>query len=345
MLECLEITYANKGILSNKDIKFINKLSPKILRTDGIILTVQNINAIALLNYTNIDVELGYQSYTNSYLWFINTPVQLFDTNSSQRLIIEWQSIKFFIKKNLIKNVKLFKSNNANFLFIPLDIIYRILYSGFKKVFNVDNINKQFVDLGDKHQFNTDGFIVPMRYSDRVFVNLADYGLNFLNQIKDIRKIFNEKHIELTIAYLWNLLQINRLLTDNLSCINFRYIDNDSTEMSEYLRWKITDNPNWINLKFWEISISCMLSPDEFQFWWKMLHSVKTRFNLNSIELKLKFLSECLTVLSLCSDCPELECIELKYWEADTENENEAVEQAEREFRHKFGFIPELHTV
>ena len=160
--------------------------------------------------------------------------------------------------------------------------------------------------------------------------------------IKDIYQLFTRKHIEITIRNLKRLLKINRILPNDFSRINFQYHNYNSTEMSEYSISEIMDNPDWINWKFIEIHQLNKLSPDEFQFWWMMLRSGKTRFNLTWIYLKFSLLSECLTVLSLCSDCTELQHVELHYWEADAENEDDAVEQAKREFIQKFGFIQTL---
>ena len=131
--------------------------------------------------------------------------------------------------------------------------------------------------------------------------------------IKDIYQLFTRKHIELTIGNLGRLLEINRLLPDDFSRINFQYHNYCSTEMSEYSISEIMDNPDWINWKFIQIYKSINLSSDEFKFLWKVLSSGKTRFNLTRITLKFSLLSECLTVLSLCSDCPELESVGLHY--------------------------------
>ena len=160
--------------------------------------------------------------------------------------------------------------------------------------------------------------------------------------IKDINQLFKVKHIEITIRNLNRLLEIYRLLPDDFSRINFQYLNNHSTEMSENSISEIMDNLDWINWKFIQIHKSTNLSSDEFQFLWKVLSSKRTRFNLTSISLRFSLLSECLTVLSLCSDCSELQHVKLHYFEADAENEDEAVEQAKREFRQKFGFIQVL---
>ena len=160
--------------------------------------------------------------------------------------------------------------------------------------------------------------------------------------IKDINQLFTRKRIEIRIENLNSLLEISKLLPDDFSRINFQYQSYYSTEMSEYSISEIMDNPDWINFKFIQICQLNKLSPDEFQFWWMMLRSGKTRFNLTWITLKFSLLSECVTVLSLCSGCPELQYVVLRYFESDAENEDEAVEQAKREFIQKFGFIQNL---
>ena len=160
--------------------------------------------------------------------------------------------------------------------------------------------------------------------------------------IKDINQLFKVKHIKLRIKNWDRLLKINKLFPDDFSRINFQYQSYYPTEISEYSISEIMDNSDWINLKFIQIYKSINLSSDEFQFWWMMLRSGKTRFNLTRITLKFSLLSECLTVLSLCSDCPELKSVKLQYWKADAENEDEAVEQAKREFKQKYGFIENL---
>ena len=160
--------------------------------------------------------------------------------------------------------------------------------------------------------------------------------------IKEINQLFKVKHIKLRIKNWDRLLEINKLFPDDFYQINFEYHNNCSTDMSEYSISEIMDNSDWINLKFIQIYKSTNLSSNEFQFWWKVLSSKRTRFNLTRIYLKFSLLSECLTVLSLCSGCPELQYVELHYFESDAENEDEAVEQAKREFIQKFGFIQNL---
>ena len=355
MIKNLHLKYIFKSKRSTEDIEFINQISPKMLTIERGVWTVENIKDLTFLNCANVDLIFYYMIKTNIYLLFINTPIQLFDSKSARISTFQWESIKIFLEKHGnkfeeedekygIKKVKLFKTNTGNFLFIPLDTISSLSCSKFREILSVDDINKQFADLRVQHQFKENGLIIPTGYSNRVFIDLKDDDLDYLNEYKDINTIFKENHIELTIKSLGRLLEIKKLLPDNFSRIHFKYNNPcDLTDIRKYSMSKIKNDRDWINLKFIDIYQISKLSPDEFQFWWNVLRSRRTRFNLTEINLRFRLLSECLTVLSLCSDCSELESIKLKYSEADVENEDEMVKQAKGEFRQKFGFIQKLN--
>ena len=353
MIESLTLDHVFEHNLSNKKIEFINKLNPKRLKIHKNVWTDGNIKALTLLNCANVDINFGDSTNEDIYLWFANTPIQHFDSNSDQMFIFEWESIKIFIErrfksefeKNGIEKVKLLKTNTDNFLFIPLNTIHRIDYLGFREILKIVNINKQFADLGVQHQLKENGLIIPMGYSNRIFIWLYDNNLCYLNQYKDIYKVFKEKQIELKINKLDRLLKINELFPDDFTRINFEYYNQDKLIIEEYSISEIMDDLDWSNLKFKEICQSNKLSPDEFKFWWMMLRSRRTRFNIISIDLKLSLLSECLNVLSLCLNCPELKSVNLRYEEEDIEYVDEVIENAQRQFRLKFGFIPELYIL
>ena len=342
MFENLQIDYCYLNNISDEETEFINKISPSILTFNSFKRSVENITAFTLLNCTNLDLKFSNITMLNFHLLLINTPIKMFDSNSDSRPTIERESIKFFIEKSKLEEIKLFNSITGTFLFIPFETIGRILFSGSREILSEVDINKQFDDLDAELQFYTNGFVVPMRYSNKIFVNFDDSDLYYLNQIKDINQIIKEKHIELTIENLGRWLEINRLWPDDIYKINFKYWYYSSAKIAEYLIPKIMANLDWNNLKFIQICQSSTLSPDEFRFWWKMLHFGKTRFYLASINLKFDLLSECLTVLSLCSGCPELKYVVLRYSEADAENEDKEVKHAKKEFRQKFGFIQKL---
>ena len=83
------------------------------------------------------------------------------------------------------------KTNSDNFLFIPLNTINRILYSGFREISSEQDINKQFADLDAEHQFKDNGFIIPAGYSRKIFIYYREGELDCMNRIKDIDWILN----------------------------------------------------------------------------------------------------------------------------------------------------------
>ena len=63
IIETLKISYFKQNNISNEDIEFINKISPKKLEIDGDIWTVENIKTLVLVNCTKICVW-----FENKYL-------------------------------------------------------------------------------------------------------------------------------------------------------------------------------------------------------------------------------------------------------------------------------------
>ena len=188
MLHRLKIDNCCFDYISDEEAEFINKINPKMLAIKRIKWNFENIKTFFLLNCTDIDVNFDNTIVKDFYLWFIKIPIQFLDANSEQRLTFEWESITIFIQKNKIEKINLLKTNKRNFLFIPSDTISSISCSGFREILSADNINKQFASLWFEHQLDTDGFIVPMRYSSRISIKLDGNNLDYLNRIKQIKK-------------------------------------------------------------------------------------------------------------------------------------------------------------
>ena len=54
MIETLKISYSNQNNISDEDIEFINKISPKMLKIHGDIWAIENIKSLVLINCTKI---------------------------------------------------------------------------------------------------------------------------------------------------------------------------------------------------------------------------------------------------------------------------------------------------
>ena len=154
---------------------------------------------------------------------------------------------------------------------------------------------------------------------------------------KAIHQILKAKYINWEIQNLGLLLGINKLFSDHFSRINFKYSYSNPKSKEDESLFEIVDSPGCIESKFLELRRSDILPPDELNLVWKLLRSSRTRFNIILVSFKLRLLSECLAVLSLCANCPELEWVELWYKEVDVENEQEIIENAKIEFIKKLG--------
>ena len=167
----------------------------------------------------------------------------------------------------------LFKTDAGTFLFIPTKIVKGIMIRGKRKISHEQDIAEQLADLHNAPRFESDGLIVPIEYSKRIFIRLDDNELDYLNQIKYIYQEFQEKHIVLEIKKFDKLLKINKLLPDDFPSISFRFCNDDidsieETEKIEKLSMsKMMDNPDLFNLKFIKISKLSILTPNEYSFW------------------------------------------------------------------------------
>ena len=182
IIESIKLYYRDN--ISDEDSEFLNKISPKMLTINSIKWSVENIKMLSLLNWTNIDAYFSRNEILDLDYWFIKNPIQLFDSQCCWMRTYKWKSLKFIFVKDLIKKIKLLKTNTENFLFIPLDTIARILCSGFSEISNAEDINKKFADFD--HQFDIDGFVVPMEYFNKIFFELNNFNLEDLSQIKEL---------------------------------------------------------------------------------------------------------------------------------------------------------------
>ena len=104
----------------------------------------------------------------------------------------------------------------------------------------------------------------------------------------------------------------------------------------------IMDALNLVDPKISEIAVFRLLSSEDSKLILKLLSFRRTRFSLSSVRLRFNLISELLIALSLCSDCHELESIDLEYSEYGRVNEKEIISRAVKDFRKKFGFIAVL---
>ena len=139
-----------------------------------------------------------------------------------------------------------------------------------------------------------------------------------------------------------DIREINEMYPHLVSQFNYLCYCFTSESIAKNIEIDLIDELSLIEPKIKEILISHTLSPNELKLVSILLCSRRVRLSLWEILIKFKFLSECLSTLSLCADCTELESIKFEYSEVDLDNENELVKSSVKDFRKKFGFIRNL---
>ena len=215
-----------------------------------------------------------------------------------------------------------------------------------KLISSTHDLNKQFAGLNTEQLTETNGFIFPLKYLHKIFFKFDDQTVNLFGSSQEvIHQILKARYINWRIYNFSRLLEINKLFSDHFSRINFKYnYSKFDTEEDESL-FEIMNSPDYIEPTFSEVRRNFILPPDELNLVWKLLRSSKTRFNITSVSFKLRLLSECLAVLSLCADCTELESVDLWYKEVDKENEQQMIENTKIEFAKKFGPIKMMNII
>ena len=311
------------------------------MRIDQISWTFENIEFLISLNCTNVSVSFNH-SWKYFELVFLSTSIQLLGFESDQRLVAEWETIKFDIIPKKLKRVILHKTDTMNYLFIPFDSISNIKYSGLKIDSDAHTINKHFEDLDFEKQIQVNWFVIPLKILSKLLFN-ENWMVEYFGSLKEIENLkIKAKHIDWEINSSNYIFRIYNLFIEDFSPINFslNYLNSEAIKINQ-LSLNLISSAS-IESKFSSIEREYILSSDEFNLWKEILSSRKTRFSITSIKLKLRLLSECLTILSLCADCPELEFINLQYVEVDSINLPKTIENAERKFRKKIGFIKSL---
>ena len=141
------------------------------------------------------------------------------------------------------------------------------------------------------------------------------------------------------------MLNIKELFPDCASHLIYSFNGSGESSTTKFEGKEWTDDLGLTEFTFSDIIIGHELSPEELNFVKRLLNSRKTKFRVKNVQLKFNLLSECLLVLSLCADCPEIKTISLEYIESDLNNEVKTIKLAIKGLREKFGFIQRVNIL
>ena len=337
--------------LSIETIKVLNDLKLKSITINDTNLCADDLNSYFCLVLPKIGIQIENENEWDLILelTFLNTPIIILNDSSDQKISHTCESIKFFIYKEGLQNIALLKGDTKNCkvsdsLFIPFSSVQTSEFSSFNTAINPLEFTEQFGYYSS--EYRDSGFIVPLKNLDQACFYDHEELVSQLKANQNLAsQIFKSRIAGLRISYLDNLLEIKNMFPQDFSNINYSFNNYSQENILKDSEERIIDYLNSNEPKFSELYLLPNLSVSEFKLIWELLRSQRTKFSLLRVILKLNLLSECLALLPLCADCPELKFIRLFYSESDVENEQEAIDSASRKFRSKFGFISELSII
>ena len=209
-------------------------------------------------------------------------------------------------------------------------------------VANRSELNEQFRNINTESLMNS-GLIVPCKHLDHTQFYENDKLFEILNANQEFtNQIITARCVDWRIQYVDDIIKINEMYPHLVSHVYDLFYCSRSGSIAKNIEIDLIDELHLIEPRVKDITIRHTLSPYELKLVSVLLCSRRTKFNLRKIILYFKFLSECLSTLSLCADCTELESVEFEYSEVDIDKENEFVINSVQEFKEKFGFIKKL---
>ena len=330
-----------KGYLGSSNIVQIKELNRSF----------NNIKQVSLLECIHVDVQLSTKHDQDTFwLSFSNTPLIYLNYSSDQRLNLICETASFNIINNEISKLSLLKwdkssSKDSYCLAIPLNSIENIRLSKFKRIESSDEFDHLLALLNAKILDKAEGFVIPLKNLYRTNIQARSYKFfSYINSNKPVAKeIMKARHISCDIAFFNYLTKIKQLFPEYVYRANYTIFNSFESLLENSWSYEFIDDQDFNKLSFSSIKIYLTLSDRDFEFICKLLSSNKTRFRLSYIWLNFKKLSEWLTVLDLCEECPQLEYIYLKY--SDQDLESSLKDEAISKFRMKFWFIRELKII
>ena len=332
-----------KGQISDKAVEVINLINPCTSYFEDLKWSYATFKMLFSLNSENIEAEFGnYWSKSKSHiLKLTGVNLAIFNSRQNHSMKLMRRSIVIEVAEGGFKGIRLLKAykfSNSDCLVIPLKSILKLMIFDYK-VDKSSTKNDNQLDLINEDTDISQGLIIPVNQ-----LSLATFYSSFrFNSWKE-NFIVNEllrkaRKVNWMVNSLNLTTKIENIFPDDFNRIKSSFYTNNFINSENNQEIGLGD----LELKFQKLSLFS-ISPNRlkvnFEIIQKLLSSRRTRYNITGVKLDLDLLSKCLTVLSLCEKCPELESVSLTFRKWDKKDEKETIDSAIKEFRRNFGFIP-----
>ena len=340
----LEILKVSNEEISYEAVEALNLINPCTLYFKNFDWSYDTFKMLFSLNSENIEAKFDSCSSKSHILNFTEVNLVMFDSkqNRSMKLMCRSTIIevaeKYFTEFCLLKADK-YKFSNSDCFFIPFASILKLkIIENMVDKSSTKNEN-QLAPINEDIDV-LQGLIIPVNqlslatfYSSFWFINSCKENLIVANEL--LRKA---REVNWICDDLNEITELENIFQDDFYRIKFSLNSVIFLNQRKNQEIELTDI-ELISPTFSYIMNDKTIFEDDLKIIWNLLSSRRTRYNITGVNLKLYLLSECLTVLSLCEKCPELNSISLKFYKWDVSDEKEAINRAIKKFRRNFGFI------
>ena len=331
--------------ISNETVEVLNKINPNFIFIEFLNRSFDDIKQS--FSFNSAQLMIYFKNYESLFfkikLW--NTKVLIFDYEINQKFFMHCNSIVFHIEKQGFKGMDILKADKNNrwdfdCIYIPFASVWQLEGFGFKTVSSSQELLSKLAHLDTKEQTKANGFVLPIKHLYQTDFILDDNVINRFNTNQAVTdEILKTNRLNWEVEFFDDILEIAQLLPNSFRRIDYSFDNWDSIHIARHSDIKALNEINIEQLRFSEIFIDHILSPEEYKFVWRLLTSDRTKFSLFKVRLYFNLLSESLNVLSLCADCLELNSIVLGYFNIDVKIDKEIIDKAVKEFKKKFKII------
>ena len=353
----LEICFKDTIPLSDSFFDNINQIKMKEISIEFADEVNGSFDIIRILKNApqNIEINLNYGYTTNNCsLSFKNVPIKIVQSNWEDPFFVEFKDFTCYVEIDKLFENFWFSSTdsettqNSCKTFIHVKMPKEYKFNCYKLLNESEVLKKYKTKFPDHTPMSECELIIPMKY-----LYSADYNLDnihslishkdrfeFMNEISKVQKISCSISYNSELKYLseWTSLfpQKCTYLFDDYSK------PNNWDKFDSYIKSMLdADNlDDFSHIKLDTIRLSGRFSKNNYKLIRRLLLLPNVQAYLRNIELLLLKLSQALLILSLLSDCPLIESVELKCQVDDSEVDSaDLIKSSMNSFTKKVGII------
>ena len=330
----------SKICINNLDFEYTPPFS---IRRKQEIETFNYFKVLSEINWPTLSVTMR-PHYFNHDLEFIfsGLSVKLFDPCTNQVVFLKWKSMSWsFLLSKFSEDFIIAKapSDWLSTSFLKVHKANRIKFINYLVM--KEDSDSNYFNKYNSEDFSEGNWELTVSMDNLQCWYISKNLMSCLQEYKNheiLSEIFKAKRIFSTASSLQEICRLEQLKPHPDIRIYYS-LQNYSQDYHFLNKVGLIDNIDWLNIRFESISINSTLNAEDCEFICNLLWSSKTKYEIEKIMVWTEKLSDCLTLLSLCSLCPNLSIVILQYIIEDIADSTSKIKKLSRELVKILGLI------